>query len=98
MEPVWWLGRLLLYPLRPIFRIRMAGKERVPRRGPVILASNHVSFIDPLFMLWLSERTHRKVRFLAMAELWKNRFLRFFLVHTKQIPVTRASFSAADSL
>jgi 1-acyl-sn-glycerol-3-phosphate acyltransferase len=88
----------VLYPLRPAFRIRIEGKELVPRHGPVILASNHVSFIDPLFMLWLGERTHRKVRFLAMAELWNHAVMRFFLVHTKQIPVTRESVSAADSL
>src|SRR5204862_1498433 len=42
--------------------------------------------------------TLREVRFLAMAELWKNRVLRFFLVGTKQIPVERASMGAVDSL
>jgi 1-acyl-sn-glycerol-3-phosphate acyltransferase len=98
VEPIWWLGRFLLYPLRLLFVVRIDGKERVPRNGPVILASNHVSFLDPLLLLWLGERTRRKVRFLAMAELWRSRFMRFFLVHTKQIPVTRESSSAAHSL
>ena len=98
MEPVWGLARVILYPIRPAFRIRMAGKEHVPRQGAAILASNHVSVLDPLFMLWLGERTHRKPRFLAMAELWDNAFMRFFLVHTKMIPVTRDSFAAVGSL
>jgi 1-acyl-sn-glycerol-3-phosphate acyltransferase len=98
MEPVWGLGRVILYPLRPAFRIRMAGKQYVPREGAVILASNHVSVLDPLFMLWLGERTHRKPRFLAMAELWDNGFMRFFLVNTKMIPVTRDTSAAVGSL
>jgi 1-acyl-sn-glycerol-3-phosphate acyltransferase len=98
MEPVWGLGRVILYPIRPAFRIRMAGREKVPRKGAVIFASNHVSVLDPLFMLWLGERTHRKPRFLAMAELWDHRGLRFFLVNTHMIPVARDSAMAADSL
>lgn len=98
MEPVWGLARVICYPLRPAFKIRMDGREHVPREGPVILASNHVSMLDPLFMLWLGERTHRKPRFMAMAELWDHRVLRFFLDHTKMIPVTRDTSAAAGSL
>jgi 1-acyl-sn-glycerol-3-phosphate acyltransferase len=88
----------MAYPVRPLFRVVLEGREHVPRRGPVLLASNHVSFLDPLLLLWLGERTHRKVRFLAMAELWNRRFLRFFLVHTHQIPVPRGTAAAGSSL
>ncbi|MGH7263239.1 MAG: lysophospholipid acyltransferase family protein [Candidatus Rokuibacteriota bacterium] len=98
MEPVWGLGRVILYPLRPVFRIRMTGREQVPREGAVILAGNHVSVLDPLFMLWLGERTHRKPRFLAMAELWDHRAMRFFMVNTHMIPVPRDNSAAAGSL
>jgi 1-acyl-sn-glycerol-3-phosphate acyltransferase len=98
MEPGYWLARVLGYPLRLAFRIRRVGSENVARRGPVLLACNHVSFLDPLMVLWLGECTRRKIRFLAMAELWRHRFLRFFLVHTKQIPVARESLGAIDSL
>jgi len=92
------LARVCAYPLRLTFRIPQAGFEHVPRTGPVILASNHVSFIDPLMICWLGERTRRKIRFLAMSELWQSRLLRFFLVHTKQIPVSRQSAFAGGSL
>jgi 1-acyl-sn-glycerol-3-phosphate acyltransferase len=98
MEPVWGLARVILYPLRLAFRIRMVGREHVPREGAVILASNHVSVLDPLFMLWLGERTYRKPRFLAMAELWDHRVMRFFLVNTHMIPVARDTSAAAGSL
>jgi 1-acyl-sn-glycerol-3-phosphate acyltransferase len=98
IEWVYWLGRVLCYPLRLAFRIPRVGSDRIPRRGPVLLAVNHVSLLDPLLMLWLGECTRRKVRFLAMAELWKMRVLRFFLVHTHQIPVERATIGAVSSL
>jgi 1-acyl-sn-glycerol-3-phosphate acyltransferase len=98
VEPVYGLARVIAYPLRPFFHIRRVGSRRVPRRGPVLLACNHISLLDPLVVLWLGECTHRKVRFLAMAELWENPALRFFLVHTRQIPVDRASVGALGSL
>jgi 1-acyl-sn-glycerol-3-phosphate acyltransferase len=98
VEWVYWLGRVLLYPLRPAFRIRRIGSHRVPRPGPVLLAVNHVSLLDPLMVLWLGECTRRKVRFLAMDELWRNPVLRFFLDGTHQIPVARASLDALTSL
>ena len=98
MEPVYGVARVIAYPLRPLFRIRLRGKENIPRTGPVLLASNHVSFLDPIGALWVGEKSHRKIRFLAMAELWNKRVLHFFLVHTHQIPVTRASTAAAGSL
>ena len=94
---MYWLGRVLCYPLRLAFRIRRIGSQRIPRRGPVLLAVNHVSLLDPLMVLWLGECTRRKVRFLAMEELWRNPVLRFFLDGTGQIPVARASLDAATS-
>jgi 1-acyl-sn-glycerol-3-phosphate acyltransferase len=98
VEPVYGLARAIAYPIRPLFHIRRVGSRRVPRRGSVLLASNHISLLDPLIVLWLGECTRRKVRFLAMAELWKNPVLRFFLEHTHQIPVERASVGALGSL
>lgn len=98
IEPAYWLARVLAYPIRLFFRIRRVGSRHIPRRGPVLLACNHISLLDPLVVLWLGECTRRKVRFLAMAELWNLWWLRFFLVHTKQIPVERASSGAVGSL
>jgi 1-acyl-sn-glycerol-3-phosphate acyltransferase len=99
MEPAYGLARAIAVPLlRPMFRIRMRGHESIPRTGPVLLAGNHISVLDPLFMLWIGEKTRRHVRFLAMAELWDIRFLRFFMIRTHQIPVPRESAAAFGSL
>ena len=41
------LGRNLLYPLsHALYRPTIEGKENIPREGGVVVASNHLSFID----------------------------------------------------
>jgi 1-acyl-sn-glycerol-3-phosphate acyltransferase len=44
--------------------LRVVGAERVPARGGVLLAANHVSFLDPLVLaVAVYHRGRRKVRF-----------------------------------
>ena len=62
----WFLKWIALGPLlRMVFRPRVEGAENVPAEGPAILASNHLSYADWLFMpLTLP----RRVTFVAKAE------------------------------
>jgi 1-acyl-sn-glycerol-3-phosphate acyltransferase len=98
MEAAWGLGRSIVYPMCRLLRWRIDGLEQVPEDGPVLLACNHISFLDPMAVLWLGDRRHRKIRFMAKAELWRVRGLRFFLVHTRQIPVKRYGLAASVPL
>ena len=50
------------------FRTRGVAAEKVPARGPVILAPNHFSFMDHFF---LGVSIRRKVRFMAKSQLFK---------------------------
>lgn len=51
------LAKVVLFPiLRGFFRLRVTGKENIPRRGAFILASNHVSFLDPPLLGFASPR------------------------------------------
>ena len=61
----WFLKWIAIGPiLRLVFRPQASGVENVPDEGPVILASNHLSYADWLFMpLTLS----RRVSFVATA-------------------------------
>jgi 1-acyl-sn-glycerol-3-phosphate acyltransferase len=60
------LARLVIRPLlRLLFRPHVRGRENVPLTGPVILASNHLSFIDSIA---IPSMAPRKVAYLAKAE------------------------------
>lgn len=61
---------LLAWPLRSFFRHEVFGKEHVARSGPLLLASNHASFLDPWFIG--ANLPLRTVRFL-MTERWYER-------------------------
>jgi 1-acyl-sn-glycerol-3-phosphate acyltransferase len=99
MEPVYGLARtVFLPPLHLGLRWTIEGGHRIPVHGPVIVASNHVSYLDPLVIAYLADRRHRKVRFLAKAELFDKRGFGSLLRQIHQIPVQRESASAAGSL
>ena len=99
MEPVYGLARnAILPPLHFGLRWTIEGGHRIPVRGPVLIASNHVSYLDPLVVAYLADRRHRRVRFLAKAELFDKRGFGPLLRQIHQIPVQRDSSSAAGSL
>jgi 1-acyl-sn-glycerol-3-phosphate acyltransferase len=57
-DGVWSVGRLTIQPLVHVFsRLRVYGKERVPREGGVVVACNHFSWIDPPALGAASPRT-----------------------------------------
>jgi 1-acyl-sn-glycerol-3-phosphate acyltransferase len=85
-------------PLRFGLRWTIEGLERIPRDGPVILASNHVSYLDPLTLAYVADRRKRRVRFLAKAELFDKRGLGVMLRGVHQIPVQRGTSDAAHAL
>ena len=99
MEPVYSVARTaLLPPLHFGLKWTIEGGHLIPPRGPVILASNHTSYLDPLVLAYLADRRHRRVRFLTKAELFEKKPLGFLLRQIHQIPVVRNSPSAAGSL
>jgi 1-acyl-sn-glycerol-3-phosphate acyltransferase len=99
VEPVYSLAKGLFYPgLRWGLKWTVEGGDRIPREGPAILASNHMSYLDPLTLAWLADRRGRRVRYLAKAELFDKFALGSLLRSVHQIPVRRGSDEAATSL
>ncbi|MEZ5097606.1 MAG: lysophospholipid acyltransferase family protein [Nocardioides sp.] len=95
----WFLKWIAVGPfLRLIFRPTVEGAEHVPFTGPAILASNHLSYADWLFMpLTLP----RRVTFVAKAEYFtspglKGWFQRKFFSGTGQVPIDRGGATAAE--
>lgn len=90
MDATYWLVEMLLrQPLRRGLQWAVEGVDRVPAGGPVLLASNHLSYFDPIAVANLVDLAGRRARFLAKAELFENRFLAGALRRMGQIPVDR---------
>jgi len=95
VEPLYRLVEVLLRPpVRRGLRWRVEGVDRIPADGPVLLASNHISYFDPIAIANLTDLARRRVRFLAKAELFRNRALGAALRSMGQIPVERGTGDA----
>jgi 1-acyl-sn-glycerol-3-phosphate acyltransferase len=95
----WLLKWVLLGPfLKLVFRPQAEGAENVPDTGAAILASNHLSYADWLFMpLTLP----RRVTFVAKAEYFstpgiKGWFQKKFFAGSGQVPIDRSGATAAE--
>jgi 1-acyl-sn-glycerol-3-phosphate acyltransferase len=78
--------------MKALYRIELAGAERIPAEGPAILAANHESLIDPFV---LGTVTTRRIRYLAKAELWRNPFLARVMDAFGTFPVERGTGDSA---
>ncbi|MEU6345088.1 lysophospholipid acyltransferase family protein [Streptomyces sp. NPDC088732] len=85
------------HPLRAAFRPWVEGMENIPKRGPAILASNHLSFSDSFFLPAVLDR---KVTFIAKAEYFttpgvKGKLTAAFFKGVGQLPVDRSGARGA---
>lgn len=96
----WLLKRVLLGPLlRLLFRPTVEGLENIPADGPAILASNHLSFSDSIFLPLV---VPRRITFLAKSDYFtgrgiKGRLTAAFFRGVGQVPIDRSGGSASNS-
>jgi len=96
----WVLKYIVLGPLlRLVFWPRVEGRGHVPDEGAAIIASNHLSFCDSIFMPLV---VRRKVVFVAKSEYFTGAGItgwlkRMFFVGTGTIPVDRSGGRAAQA-
>lgn len=94
------IARFVIRPLLwVLLRPRVSGRENVPSTGPVIIASNHLSFIDSLVIPTLAPR---RVRLLAKAEYFTGTgisgwFTRTVFTALGAYPVERETHRAAQA-
>jgi 1-acyl-sn-glycerol-3-phosphate acyltransferase len=89
----WALKRTLGPVLRYFYRIRAEGLANVPASGPAILASNHVSFCDSIFLPLVLPR---RITFVAKAEYFEDPKTAWFFRAVGQIPISREGGSASE--
>lgn len=95
---LYWVTKAIVGPiLRSLFRPWVRGAEHVPVTGGVILASNHLSFSDSVFLPLVLKR---RVTFLAKNEYFtgpgiKGRLQRMFFQGIGQVPIDRSGANAS---
>lgn len=82
----WMVIAILKVFVRLLFRVRIEGRGELPKMGAVVLAANHRSLWDPVFLVIASRRP---VHFMAKDELFRTPFLGQLLPHLKAFPVRR---------
>jgi 1-acyl-sn-glycerol-3-phosphate acyltransferase len=96
----YWLVKIVLRPLFWVFfRPVVTGRDNIPAHGGALLASNHLSMCDSLF---LPVMTRRRVSFLAKSEYFtgtgpKGRAKAYFVRATGLIPIDRTDAGAAEA-
>ena len=85
--------------LKTVFRPWITGLENIPREGGVILASNHLSFIDSVFLPLVIDR---RIYFLAKSDYFtgkglKNKLTKHFLLGTGMLPIDRSGGKASEA-
>jgi 1-acyl-sn-glycerol-3-phosphate acyltransferase len=87
MNSVYYLGwSLFRFIYATIFRWRVYNAERVPLTGPVILAANHASFIDPPLV---GSGVRRGINYLARESLFRFPGVGWLLRQWNAVPVDR---------
>ncbi len=74
--------------LQALFGLRVEGAEKIPLEGPVILASNHMSFLDPVVM---GVACPRVVSYMSRDDVFKYPILHWLLPRLYAIPVARGT-------
>jgi len=82
--PEFMIRFLVWILIHTIYRVEVKGIEKIPETGAVIVAANHVSFVDPLI---IGGVIRRPVRFIMYFKIFQMRVLNFIFKYGKAIPI-----------
>ena len=90
----YWVLKAVLTPIfLVLFRVKVEGREHIPKHGPAVLAANHQSFCDSFFIPLV---VARRVTFLAKAEYFDSWKTAWFFYAAGQIPIRRTGGSTSE--
>ncbi|HAW60411.1 MAG TPA: 1-acyl-sn-glycerol-3-phosphate acyltransferase [Actinobacteria bacterium] len=81
------VGMVFSVLFKVLYRLRILGKENIPKSDPVILVANHASYLDPI-VLGLAAYP-RRVCFMAKEELFRMPILSYLIGRLHAFPVQR---------
>ena len=83
-----FLVRFMVWMLiHSVYRLTTSGLERIPDKGPAVIVSNHVSYVDALV---ISAACRRPIRWVMDQRIFRIPFLSFFFRTIKAIPIAPA--------
>lgn len=88
LRRAWWLAMrfLCILQVRMCYRYQTWGEDNIPRQGPMLLVSNHQSFLDPVLV---GVGTRRMFYSMARSTLFSNPFFGWLISSVNAIPVER---------
>ncbi len=90
----YWVLKVILTPVfYLLWRVKVEGRGNIPRHGPVILAANHQSFCDSLFLPLV---LRRRLTYVAKAEYFDHWRTAWFFRAAGQIPMRREGGDASQ--
>jgi len=95
LVPEYFVRFVLWVLTHTFFRIRIAGQENVPFRGPALLVSNHISHIDGIL---ISACVQRRIRFLIWKPYYELKSLNWFLRRDGAIPIASGRRDAVEAI
>lgn len=101
MPVLYWLMKFVFIGpfVHAVYRPWIVGDENIPESGPVLFASNHLSFVDSIFLPLMLDR---HIVFLAKSEYFTGRgvkgwFSRMFFTGVGQVPIDRSGGKASEA-
>ena len=97
---VYSIIRTICFPIiRAIFLRKATGLSNIPKKGGFILAANHASYVDPVFLsMVIIPKINRKIHFIALKKYFQNPFQKPFFKHFGAIPANGATETAVSIL
>ena len=74
------------------YPVRITGMENIPAEGAFMLCPNHISFLDPVYVVL---HFKRRIRFMGKKELFKNKFIGNIFREVGAFPVDRGNADLA---
>ena len=82
--PNWGLRALLWFLHKIVYRVKVLGRENIPRKGGALLVSNHMSFVD---VVLISAAAHRPIRFLIFSDVYNIPVIKPFALLMRAISI-----------
>lgn len=77
---------IVWFALKPFYRMKVEGRENIPKKGPLLICSNHISNLDPPVV---GGAIRRDMFYIAKEELFENKWLGGLLRRSNVFPIKR---------